>query len=94
MSNEAIKVVVDLITSLTHCLIDSLPQTVEVTMINVTCFKCGWKFMLDEEAIAESFAEAETPPPRHYVVECPRCRQASKVPLKRGRRRGRTIKRE
>ena len=63
-------------------------------MINVTCFKCGWKFMLDEEAIAESLAEAETPPPRHYVVECPRCRKANKVSLKRVRRRGRVTRRE
>jgi hypothetical protein len=61
----------------------------EVIMIKVTCFKCGWKFTLDEEAIAESLAEAETPPRRHYVVGCPRCRQANKVPLKGGRRRGR-----
>ena len=61
-------------------------------MINVTCFKCGWKFTLDEEAIAESQAETETPPPRHYVVECPRCRQANKVSLKRRRRRGRVAK--
>lgn len=58
-------------------------------MINVTCFKCGWKFTIDEEAIAESFAEAGNPLPRHYVVECPRCRQANKVPLQRRRRRGR-----
>ena len=56
-------------------------------MINVTCFKCGWKFALDEEAIAESQAEAEASSPRHYVVECPRCRKANKVPLQRGRRR-------
>jgi phage FluMu protein Com len=66
---------------------------VEVTMINVTCFKCGWKFTLDEEAIAESLAEAETSPPRHYVVECPRCRQANKVSLKRVGRRGRAVRR-
>lgn len=61
-------------------------------MINVTCFKCGWKFTIDEEAIAESQAEADTPP-RHYVVECPRCRQANKVALKRGRRQRRTTRR-
>ena len=61
-------------------------------MINVTCFKCSWKFTLDEEAIAENQAEAETPPPRHYVVQCPRCRKANKVSLKRHRRRGRVAK--
>jgi Zn ribbon nucleic-acid-binding protein len=58
-------------------------------MINVSCFKCGWQFTIDEEAIAESRAEAQTPPPRHYVAECPRCRKANKVSLKRGRRRRR-----
>ncbi len=58
-------------------------------MINVTCFKCGWKFMLDEEAIAEGLAEGETPP-RHYVVECPRCRKANKVSLRKGRGRRKT----
>ena len=64
-------------------------------MINVTCFKCGWKFTIDEEAIAESLAEAETPLPRHYVVECPRCRKANKVSLKRGKRgRGKKAKKE
>ena len=63
-------------------------------MINVTCFKCGWKFTIDEEAIAKSLAEAETPPPRHYVVECPRCRKANKVSLKRGRRRGRASRKK
>jgi len=64
-------------------------------MINVTCFKCGWKFTIDEEAIAESLADAETPPPRHYVAECPRCRKANKVSLKRGKRgRGRRAKKE
>jgi len=63
-------------------------------MINVTCFKCGWKFTIDEEAIAEGLAEADTPLPRHYVAECPRCRQANKVSLKRGRRRGRVAKKE
>jgi len=62
-------------------------------MINVTCFKCGWKFAVDEEAIAESFAEAGTSLPRHYVVECPRCRQANKVPLQRGKRRVRVGRR-
>jgi len=67
----------------------------EATMINVTCFKCGWKFTIDEEAIAARLAEAETPPPRHYVAECPRCRKANKVSLKRGRRRrGRRAKKE
>ncbi len=63
-------------------------------MIDVTCFKCGWKLTLDEKATAASLAEAEGLLPRHYVVECPRCRQANKVSLKRGRRRGRVAKKE
>lgn len=62
-------------------------------MINVTCFKCGWRFTVDEEVLAENLAEAEAPP-RHYVVECPRCRQANKVPIRRGRRRKRNTRGE
>jgi uncharacterized Zn finger protein len=62
-------------------------------MINVTCFKCSWSFTVDEEALAESLDEGEAPP-RHYVVECPRCRQANKVSLKRRRRRRRSTRGE
>ncbi len=63
-------------------------------MINVTCFRCSWKFTIDEEALAESHGEAEIPHPHHYVVECPRCRRANKVALKRVRRRGRRAKKK
>ncbi len=66
-----------------------LREQVEVMMINVTCFKCSWSFTVDEEVLAESLDEGEAPP-RHYVVECPRCRQANKVSVKRRRRRRRT----
>ena len=63
-------------------------------MINVTCLKCHWQFTVDEEAIAESHSEAEAPRPHHLVVECPRCRRANKVALRRRRRRRKVAKRE
>jgi len=57
-------------------------------MINVRCFKCGWFFTVDEKALAEQQGEEN---PRHYVVECPRCRQVNKIPARqvRVRRAGR-----
>ena len=52
----------------------------------VRCFKCGNAFHLAEQYIAnELAAEGATRKPDHYVAECPRCRQANKVPLKRVR---------
>lgn len=55
-------------------------------MIKVRCFKCGHAFQLTEQYIANDLAaQGVEKKPVHYVVECPRCRQAIKVSLKRVR---------
>lgn len=55
-------------------------------MVRIRCFKCGQAFQLTEQHIANALAaEGVTAKPSHYVAECPRCRQANKVPLKRVR---------
>jgi phage FluMu protein Com len=53
-------------------------------VVKVRCFKCGQAFQLAEQYIANALAaEGITGKPTHYVAECPRCRQANKVSLKR-----------
>jgi Zn ribbon nucleic-acid-binding protein len=55
-------------------------------MIKVRCFKCGFAFQLTEQHIANALAaQGITGKSAHYVAECPHCRQASKVSLKRVR---------
>jgi hypothetical protein len=55
-------------------------------MVKVRCFKCGNAFQLTEQHIANVLAaEGITRKPAHYTVECPSCRQANKVSLKRVR---------
>jgi hypothetical protein len=55
-------------------------------MIKVRCFKCGNAFQLTEQFIANSLAaDGVTHKPSHYSAECPRCRQANKISLKRTR---------
>jgi hypothetical protein len=55
-------------------------------MIKVRCYKCSNAFQLTEQFIANSLAaEGITQKPAHYTAECPRCRQANKVSLKRTR---------
>ena len=55
-------------------------------MIKVRCFKCGTAFQLTEQYIANTLeAEGIARKPAHYTAECPRCRQAIKVSLKRVR---------
>ncbi len=55
-------------------------------MIKTRCFKCGHAFQLTEQNVANALAaEGVTQKPAHYATECPRCRQAIKVPLKRVR---------
>jgi hypothetical protein len=55
-------------------------------MIKVRCFKCGNAFQLTEQYVANALAAEEiTQKPSHYTAECPRCRQAIKIPLKRVR---------
>lgn len=53
-------------------------------MIKVRCFKCGHAFQLTEQFIANDLAvQGVEKKPAHYVAECPHCRQANKVSLKR-----------
>lgn len=55
-------------------------------MIKVRCFKCGHAFQLTEQYIANDLAaQGVEKKPAHYVIECPQCRQANKVSLKRVR---------
>lgn len=55
-------------------------------MVKLRCFKCGHAFQLTEQYIANDLAAHGTgDKPSHYVAECPQCRQANKVPLKRVR---------
>ena len=55
-------------------------------MIKTRCFKCGHAFQLTEQNVANALAaEGVTQKPAHYAAECPRCRQAIKVSLKRVR---------
>lgn len=53
-------------------------------MVKVRCFKCSNAFQLTEQFIANALAaEGIEGKPSHYIAECPRCRQANKVSLKR-----------
>jgi Zn ribbon nucleic-acid-binding protein len=55
-------------------------------MIRARCFKCGHAFQLTEQFVANALAaEGVSGKPSHYVAECPQCRQAIKIPLKRVR---------
>lgn len=55
-------------------------------MIKTRCFKCGNAFQLTEQYIANDLAaQGIGGKPSHYVAECPHCRQAIKISLKRVR---------
>jgi hypothetical protein len=55
-------------------------------MIKVRCFRCGHAFQLTEQNVANSLAaQGSGAKPAHFIAECPHCRQAIKVPLKRVR---------
>ena len=55
-------------------------------MVKLRCFKCGHAFQLTEQYIANDLAaQGVEKKPAHYVIECPQCRQANKVSLKRVR---------
>ena len=56
------------------------------SMVKVRCFKCGNAFQLTEQYIANELAvQGIEKKPAHYVAECPNCRQANKVSLRRVR---------
>lgn len=53
-------------------------------MIKARCFRCGHAFQLTEQNIANALAaEGITEKPTHYTTECPSCRRANKISLKR-----------
>jgi hypothetical protein len=53
-------------------------------MVKVRCFRCGGAFQLAEQFIANDLAaQGITSKPSHYTAECPHCRRANKVSLKR-----------
>jgi hypothetical protein len=55
-------------------------------MIKARCFKCGNAFQLTEQYVANALAaQGLAQKPAHYTAECPRCRQAIKIALKRVR---------
>jgi hypothetical protein len=55
-------------------------------MIRARCYRCGHVFQLTEQFVANALAaEGISGKPSHYVAECPQCRQAIKIPLKRVR---------
>lgn len=55
-------------------------------MIKVRCFRCGNAFSLTEQHIANSLAaQGIGGKPSLYVADCPHCRHAIKVPLRRVR---------
>lgn len=55
-------------------------------MIKTRCFKCGNAFQLTEQFVANELAAQDiSGKPAHFVAECPHCRQAIKISLKRVR---------
>jgi hypothetical protein len=45
------------------------------------CQYCNWAFQLTSEEVAAALATADATQARHYVVHCPRCRKALKIPV-------------
>ena len=53
-------------------------------MIKARCFRCGHAYQLTEQNIANALAaQGITGKPAHYTTECPRCRRANKISLRR-----------
>lgn len=55
-------------------------------MIKIRCFRCNNAFQLTEQYVANALAaQGISGKPSHYVADCPHCRHAIKVPLRRVR---------
>jgi hypothetical protein len=55
-------------------------------MIKIRCFRCGNAFQLTEQHVANALAaQGISSKPSHYVADCPHCRHAIKVSLRRVR---------
>lgn len=53
-------------------------------MIKARCFRCGHAFQLTEQYVANALAaEGVVRKPSHYTAECPNCRKANKISLRR-----------
>lgn len=50
-------------------------------MVRITCMRCSRSFTLTNEQIARIVEESRDTKHKHYVVNCPYCRQPSKAPL-------------
>jgi len=55
-------------------------------MMQVRCQKCGWTFTLSRDAINAIMEEIKESKPTHYMIDCPKCRQAIKVQTRQLRR--------
>jgi NMD protein affecting ribosome stability and mRNA decay len=55
-------------------------------MVRARCYRCGFQIQLTEQFVANALAaQGVSGKPEHYTAECPHCRQANKIPLKRVR---------
>jgi DNA-directed RNA polymerase subunit RPC12/RpoP len=50
-------------------------------VVRITCMRCSRSFTLTNEQIARIVEESRDTKHKHYVVNCPYCRQPSKAPL-------------
>lgn len=55
-------------------------------MLTVRCFRCGTRFTLSLAALEEALAATADSRQKSYPVECIKCRQIIKVPVKELRR--------
>jgi hypothetical protein len=51
-------------------------------MVRVTCMRCGRGYSLTNDQIVRAVEESRGTKHKHYVVNCPYCRQVAKVPLR------------
>ncbi len=51
-------------------------------MVRVTCMRCGRGYSLTNDQIARAVEESRGTKHKYYMVNCPYCRQAAKVPLR------------
>src|SRR5262249_34903847 len=47
--------------------------------MNTRCYRCGWSFSMSREALEEAAASGAGQ--KAYVIHCPRCRQAIRIPM-------------
>ena len=47
--------------------------------MNVRCYRCGWSWSLSHDTLEEAAVNAAGQ--AAYVIHCPRCRQAIRVPM-------------